>query len=89
MDFTLHSGRKMPGIAFGTGTSYFERNQDVTEGILKAFHRGFRHIDTAIMYDTENGVGEAVKRLILNGNKRQDIYVTTKVNSDQYTYEKV
>ena len=63
-NFTFHTGRIVPAIAFGTGTSYFERNNDVTEGILKAFEAGFRYIDTAIAYSTEEGVGKAVQTLI-------------------------
>ena len=63
-NFTFHTGRILPAIAFGTGTSYFERNNDVTEGIIKAFGAGFRYIDTAIAYQTEEGVGNAVKKLI-------------------------
>ena len=62
--FTFHTGGVVPGIAFGTGTTYFKRNNDVTEGILKAFEAGFRYIDTAIVYSTEEGVGRAVKTLI-------------------------
>ena len=42
------------------------------------------------MYGTEDGVGQALKVLFEEkGYKRGDLYVTTKVNSDQYTYEKV
>ena len=70
-NFTLHTGRKIPAIAFGTGTSYFNRSNDVIEGIVKAFDAGFRYIDTAIAYGTEEGVGKAVKKLIevkCNGN---------------------
>ena len=63
-NFTFHTGRIVPAIAFGTGTSYFERNNDVQEGILKAFEAGFRYVDTAIAYSTEEGVGKAVKTLI-------------------------
>ena len=88
-NFTLHTGRIIPAIAFGTGTSYFERNDDVTEGIIKAFEAGFRYIDTAIMYQTEQGVGNAVKTLIKDrGFKREEFFITTKVNSQEYTYDK-
>ncbi len=80
----------MPAIAFGTGTTYFNRNEAVTSGILKAFEAGYRHFDTAIMYGTEVGVGNAVNILVKEKKaKREDIFVTTKVNSDQFTYQKV
>lgn len=89
MDFLLYDCTKLPAIAFGTGTSYFNRNAAVSEGIVEAFRHGYRHIDTAIMYDTEEGVGDGVRRLVNEeGFKRRDIFVTTKVNADQYTYEK-
>ena len=87
-NFTFHTGRILPAIAFGTATSYFERNNDVTEGIIKAFGAGFRYIDTAIAYQTEEGVGNAVKKLINEGYKREEIFITTKVNSHEYTYDK-
>merc|ERR1712241_1014812 len=84
-----HTGRKVPAIAFGTGTSYFERSNDVTEGIIKAFTAGFRYIDTAIAYGTEEGVGKAIKILIEEkGFKREEIFIATKVNSHEFTYEK-
>ena len=37
MDFTLHgiSKSKIPAVAFGSGTTYFHRSQDVTQGIIK------------------------------------------------------
>ena len=62
--FTFHTGRIVPAMAFGTGTSYFNRSDDVVKGILKAFDAGFRYIDTAIAYGTEEGVGQAIKILI-------------------------
>ena len=110
MDFTLHgiSKSKIPAVAFGSGTTYFHRSQDVTQGIIKvtdthvlktlygknspflqAFKVGYRHIDTAIMYNTEDGVGQALKTLLESGHKREDIYVTTKVWPESYTYQKV
>ncbi len=51
METTLRSGNKMPALAFGTGTSYGNRSNEVRDGILKAFEAGFRHIDTAIRYN--------------------------------------
>ena len=90
MEFELRTGRKIPSIAFGTGTTYFHRNEEVAEGIIKAFDHGFRYIDTAIAYGTEEGVGKAVKTLIQEkGYKREDIYVATKVTADYFTSQMV
>ena len=41
------------------------------------------------MYNTEDGVGQALKTLLESGHKREDIYVTTKVWPESYTYQKV
>ena len=60
-----------------------------TPPFLQAFKVGYRHIDTAIKYNTEDGVGQALKTLLESGHKREDIYVTTKVWPESYTYQKV
>ena len=39
---------------------------------------GYRHIDTAYMYNNEDGVGEGVRKW---GGKREDVFVVTKVSS--------
>ena len=90
MNFILHTGTKIPALAFGTGTTYFRKNEAVTEGVINAYENGFRYIDTAIIYETEEAVGVAIQKLISEkGIKREDIFVATKVNADQYTFEKV
>ena len=63
----------IPKLGLGT----FGRTGD--EGItalLKAIEIGYRHLDTAQSYGTEQTVGEAIKR---SGLKRGDFFVTTKV----------
>ena len=36
-NLTLNSGRKLPGISFGTGTSFFNRGGDVAALVAPAF----------------------------------------------------
>ena len=88
--FTFHTGRQIPAIAFGTGTSYFHRNEEATKGVIKAYENGYRSFDTAIVYETEEAVGKALS-ILLNekGVKREDIFVNTKVFPTANTYEKV
>ena len=58
--------------------------------ILKAYNAGFRYFDTAIVYGTETGVGNAVSKLLSeNGVDRSEIFVATKVNADNFTYQMV
>jgi 2,5-diketo-D-gluconate reductase B len=46
------------------------------EAILTALEVGYRHIDTAQTYDSEAGVGEAMRR---SGLPRAELFITTKV----------
>jgi len=52
----------------------------VVEVVKSAVEVGYRHFDTAFLYDTEESLGEALNGLI--GSKlisRDDVYITTKV----------
>ena len=76
----LNDGGKMPKVAFGTGTTFTNRTDDVFDGISKAFNEGYRLFDTAIVYGTETGVGKAVCKLLDEGLcKREDVFITTKI----------
>ena len=48
----------------------------LTEKVQAALHLGYRHIDTAEMYDNERAVGEGLKA---SGVKREDVFLTTKI----------
>ena len=74
----MNDGRSIPVIGFGV----WQVPEDVvTDATLKALEVGYRHIDTACVYENERGVGEALRRSGLN---RDDVFVTTKVwNTDQ------
>jgi diketogulonate reductase-like aldo/keto reductase len=86
----LNDGGWMPSMAFGTGTTYFNRPDAVSEGIFKAVESGFRLIDTAIMYGTEVGVGNGLTKILDDSLcKREDLFVTTKLAPNLYTIEEV
>lgn len=75
----LNNGVEMP--YFGLGVFEAGDGQEVITAIHDAFEAGYRHIDTATLYQNEAGVGEAVRT---SGLPREEIFVTTKVwNSDQ------
>ena len=79
----LHSGHSIPTISFGLGTSYRDRpKEDLVWGILKAYDKGYRHFDTAIVYNTEQFLGETLNNLT-------GITVTTKIHSKYLKYEEV
>jgi 2,5-diketo-D-gluconate reductase B len=49
--------------------------------VEQALRLGYRHIDTAKMYDNERDVGEGLRA---SGVKRSDVFVTTKIWPDHF-----
>jgi 2,5-diketo-D-gluconate reductase B len=68
----------IPLLGFGT---YGRTGTDGIEAILCALETGYRHLDTAQTYNTEREVGQAVAR---SGLDRNDVFVTTKISTDNY-----
>ncbi|PLR76619.1 aldo/keto reductase [Bacillus sp. V3-13] len=76
---TLHNGVKMPW--FGFGVFKVKEGEEVIESVKAALKAGYRSIDTAAVYQNEEGVGQAIKE---SGVPREELFVTTKVwNADQ------
>lgn len=76
---TLNNGVKMPQLGFGVYK--VEEGQEVINAVKTALEVGYRHIDTAALYQNEQGVGQAIRE---SGIPREQIFITTKVwNSDQ------
>ncbi len=78
---TLKNGVVIPGIALGT---WQIPNDEVTQAVLSALDLGYRHIDTAIDYGNEEGVGLALQKTSV---PRKDIFITSKVLAETKTYE--
>jgi len=77
--FELNGGGSLPTIAFGTGTTFYDRGDEVADMVVKGVRSGYRLLDTAQQYKTEKGVGEGIKRAIEEGLvERKDLFVTTK-----------
>jgi 2,5-diketo-D-gluconate reductase B len=66
-------GAKIPVLGFG---SYGMSGSQLQNVVVAALQRGFRHIDTAQMYQNEADVGAAIRA---SGVPRDAIFVTTKV----------
>jgi 2,5-diketo-D-gluconate reductase A len=72
---TLHDQTTIPQLGFGV----FQVPPDQTaKTVLNALEVGYRHIDTAQMYENEVGVGEAIAS---SGIPRDELYITTKLNN--------
>jgi 2,5-diketo-D-gluconate reductase B len=70
-------GVAIPRLGFGTFRMPGADAQPVVESALAL---GYRHIDTAAMYENESSVGAAIAT---SGVKRNDFFVTTKLWHDQ------
>ncbi|GAA0997457.1 aldo/keto reductase [Subtercola frigoramans] len=77
----LNDGSSIPQLGLGV---YKATDAETIDAIAVAFEHGYRHIDTATLYDNEKGVGEAVKRSSL---PRGELFITTKVFNDQQGYD--
>jgi len=73
MIFVEAKGAKIPAVGLGT---WEMRGRACARVVEQALRLGYRHIDTAEMYDNEREVGEG---LHASGVKRKDVWVTTKV----------
>jgi diketogulonate reductase-like aldo/keto reductase len=68
-------GATMPVIGFGT----LELGESAASLVTEAIRVGYRHIDTARKYGSEEGVGEGIKA---SGLPRDQLFLTTKVTED-------
>jgi len=65
-------GFRIPIVGLGTWTL---RGRDCARLVEQAIRVGYRHIDTAQMYDNERAVGEGMRA----SGKRDEVMVTTKI----------
>ena len=75
--YIKHHGTSMPRL--GLGTMAHPEPGEAADLISYALTSGYRHIDTARKYGSEEWVGEGIKK---SGIPRDDIWVTTKVTED-------
>lgn len=74
----LNNGLKMPLIGYGTFQG--DKEHVLHENIVYAVVEwGYRHIDTAKVYDTEKVIGDALQECFEKGIKREDLFITTKL----------
>ena len=77
METITTQGVAMPRLGFGTFRMPGAAAQSVVENAIAL---GYRHIDTAAMYENEAAVGAAIAA---SGVARNDLFITTKVWHDQ------
>ena len=78
MHHVTANGAEIPALGFGT----FELEPADAEAMVEhALRVGYRHIDTAQMYDNEESVGRGIKNA---GVAREDVFLTTKLWTDRF-----
>lgn len=80
---TFYNGNEMPII--GLGTFRVENNDECKDAVKHAIEIGYRHIDTAMIYENEEMVGQGIAEgLASTGLDRSDLFITSKLWLDDY-----
>ncbi|WP_214746289.1 aldo/keto reductase [Exiguobacterium sp. s189] len=78
-----HGQKAIPTI--GLGVFKVEDGDTVIDAVVEAIRQGYRHIDTAAVYENEEGVGIGIRKGMEMANiSRDDLFITSKLwNADQ------
>src|SRR5215471_14856514 len=68
-------GAEIPAIGFGTSGL----GAQAAEAVAAALAAGYRHLDAARKYGTEEGVGEGIRSAKV---PREELFITTKVSHE-------
>ena len=78
---SFNDGHSIPQLGLGV----WQTPDDVAvEAVSTALKAGYRHIDTAAVYQNEEGVGKGMRA---SGAAREDIFLTTKVWNDAQGFD--
>ncbi len=75
----LNNGTKIPIL--GLGVWQTPNGKVCEEAVLAALSAGYRHIDTAAIYENEESVGNAIRKSNIT---RKEIFATTKLWNDDH-----
>ncbi|XP_028166093.1 aldo-keto reductase AKR2E4-like isoform X1 [Ostrinia furnacalis] len=95
--FKLIDGHDIPSVALGTslghladGTRVLSANHSLARAVQWALEAGYRHVDTAALYRTEDEVGLGVRDYLRDkGLHRDNVYITTKLWNDAHERDEV
>lgn len=70
---TFRDGTTLPTIGFGT---YPMKGEEAVTAVVSALQAGYRYLDSAVSYENEGEVGDALRR---SGLDRDEVMVATKI----------
>ncbi|MFJ2415783.1 aldo/keto reductase [Streptomyces brevispora] len=78
---TLNNGVEMPQLGFGV---WQVPDDEAAKAVATAIESGYRSIDTAAIYQNEEGTGKAIAS---SGVTREELFVTTKLWNTEQGYD--
>ncbi|PIA64041.1 hypothetical protein AQUCO_00201381v1 [Aquilegia coerulea] len=78
---TLSSVHRMPLLGLGTAAYPLSSSELVESAVTAAIELGYRHFDTASLYQSEPPLGRAISKALRSGmiSSRDELFVTTKL----------
>ncbi|PCH35658.1 aldehyde reductase 1 [Wolfiporia cocos MD-104 SS10] len=83
---TLSNGQPIPQIGLGT---WLSKPHEVENAVEIAVRHGYRHLDLARIYENQDEVGRALKKVIPEVVKREDLFITSKLWNSSHRKELV
>ncbi|MDQ0827548.1 2,5-diketo-D-gluconate reductase A [Arthrobacter sp. B2I5] len=72
----LNDGNRIPQLGLGTWPL---DDEQAAAAVVQAVEAGYRHIDTAVKYGNERGVGNGIRA---SGVDRSELFITTKLDGE-------
>ncbi|KAF8040042.1 hypothetical protein BT93_B2303 [Corymbia citriodora subsp. variegata] len=75
------NGKSIPLLGFGTAEYPLGNTKNLKEIVLRAIELGYRHFDTAAVYQSEKPLGEAIAEALKLGlvKSRDNLFITSKL----------
>lgn len=86
---TLYTGARIPVIGLGTFGSDAVSGAQIAEAVLGAAGVGYRHFDCASVYGNEDLIGHSFQKMLRDGLKREELWITSKLWNDKHAEEDV
>lgn len=83
---TLNDGNKIPQIGLGT---WLSKPGEVANAVEVAVKNGYRHLDLAKIYQNQEEIGTALKKVIPSVVKREELFITSKLWNNAHRPENV